>query len=189
MNIVHSDSFKTISQNFNTRMQHIEKNIQTMPQYGCLKNEERQYLRISLYYVIKQGNHVYDSPDCDTTFYRLKEKQELITRADINEGTKSIRTLFKGYSFPLDYPILFRLCIALSLTIEESYDWFRTCGMDLSSDIPEFETLGYLIQKYCTSTNAELSNMDILEIYCEANDYFHIEHGYKCLLGPSCKKK
>lgn len=187
--IIHSDFFNAIAQNYNARMQNVEKTIQTMPRYSCIKNEERQYLRISLYYLIKQGYHVYDIPEDDTTFYRLKEKQDIVTRADINEGTKSLRTLFKGYSFPINYPILFRLSIALSLTIEETYDWFRKSGIDLASDIPEFEALGYVIKQYCNSKNKTLSNSNILDIYYKADNYFHVQHGYKSLLGPSCRKK
>ena len=76
--IIHSDFFNTIAQNYNVRTQKVEKTIQTMPQYNCIKNEERQYLRISLYYLIKQGYHVYDIPEDDTTFYRLKEKHTLL---------------------------------------------------------------------------------------------------------------
>ena len=100
-----------------------------------------------------------------------------------------MRTLFKGYSFPVDYPILFRLSIALSLTIEETYDWFRKSGIDLASDIPEFEALGYVIKQYCSSKNKTLSNSNILDIYYKADNYFHVQHGYKSLLGPSYKKK
>lgn len=52
--------------------------------------------------------------------------------------------------------MLFRLCIALGLNFEQSYDWFRLCGYELNSTVQRWKNISYLLIKYTANPKHDL---------------------------------
>lgn len=67
-----------------------------------------------------------------------------------------MKVLFNDTGYDSGVSVLFRLCIALGLNFEQSYDWFRLCGYELNSTVKRWKNISYLLIKYTANPKHDL---------------------------------
>ena len=183
----HADYLKEIIENTETRINKRKERINTTSCFKMLINEKRNAIQLGLYLVIKAGYTISVSYHKDGTIkYRINEIQEILDRSLVHENTKTLKVLFNNDSNTVGIPVLFRLCLALCLTFEESYDWFMACGYNLSADIGEWPCITHLLYIYTTKNNEYVSLSNVVKNIYDASDY-SVRHGFRKLCPPEKK--
>lgn len=143
---------KTVASKSDSRKKTRERNIDTMQSFALLRNETREHVKTGLYFLISRNYKVLlKRTTKGKQRYQIstEDKKILCSRSMIHENSKALKALFNGDSYSITCATLFRLCIALCLSFDEAYDWFLSCGFDLSSDTQKCRSFAKLLSKYC----------------------------------------
>ena len=103
-----------------------------MQSLALIQNEERTDVQLRTYYSIKLKYKVVLKKKNNKAYYQVRDIEHLSILSNVHKNSPAVKALFNGYSYNVGISVLFRLCIALCLTFEESYDWFRMWGYELN---------------------------------------------------------
>ena len=151
-----SSYVKNVAQNHNSRLINIQEKINSMQSYALIKNEKRTHIQLSIYYLIKNQYHVVTKKDNRNTTYQIKDLERQSILSSVHKNSPALKALFNDYNYTVGVSVLFRLCIALCLSFEESYDWFRVCGYELNSSLKQWQNISNLLIFYTKNSESNL---------------------------------
>lgn len=149
----HSEESDYLLNNFRQREKYRTNIIENNPKYSIVISETRIHLKLSLYFLIRAGYQVYKKSN---NTYFISKKSELLDRTLLSPKTKSISTILCGSNDPYTERVLFQLCIALSLSLEDSFDWFLYFGYNLNATTYKWK--GYLHMLFLTQCSLKEKN-------------------------------
>ena len=150
---------REVALNHISRLDNIQKEINLKQCFALIKNEERTHLQLGLYYLIKNKYTVVLKNKNGNKSYQIKDIERLSILSNVHKNTPAIKALFNNASYDSGVTVLFRLCIALGLNFEQSYDWFRVCGFELNSTIKRWKNISYLLIKYTANPKQDLGSI------------------------------
>lgn len=159
MEELNTSYLQEVALNHTSRLNNIKKEINSKQCFALKKNEERSHLQLGLYYLIKNKYTVVLKNRNGNKSYQVKDIERLSILSNVHKNTPAIKALFNDASYDSGVSVLFRLCIALGLNFEESYDWFRLCGYELNSTIHRWRNISYLLIKYTANPEHDLYNV------------------------------
>ena len=137
--------------NFFERQKQRMKCINSNSEFAIIRNETCEHVQFGLFLLIHYGYHITMQK---SGYYKFSPKKNLIEATYLNPTTNAISTLFCGYDDTMSPSTMLQLSIALSLSIEDAFDWFLVCGYNLSSSSRKMR--GYMHLLYLTlSQNPE----------------------------------
>lgn len=127
--------------------------IKNNSKYSIVNQEKQKHLKLSLYFLIREGYRVSKK---ENNTYFISKKYELLERTLLSQKTKSISTILCGGDDPYSARVLFHLCIALSLPLADSFDWFFYFGYNLNATTDKWR--GYLHMLFMTQCSLQKNN-------------------------------
>lgn len=170
---------KNVALKHDSRLININRKINSMQTLALIKNENRNSIKMGLYFLIAHHYKVVlkrDPKGIRSYQIETKDKQILCARSTIHENDKKLKAIFNGARYKVTQAALFRLSIALCLTFEEAYDWYLIWGYDLSSDAYQCRDFAMLLCKYCVPSGHTLDISSVHERLSEADLYSQINH-------------
>jgi hypothetical protein len=170
----HKESILLLS-NFFERQKLRTKCINSNPEFAIIRNEACEHLQLGLFLLIRSGYRVSIQ---NSGYYKIYPKKKLLESTYLNPTTNAIFTLFCGYDDSISPSSMLQLSIALSLCVEDAFDWFLVCGFNLSSSTRKMR--GYLHLLYLTlptssekiySSEESLRQIDIAQDWCDKNHF------------------
>lgn len=149
----HYEESECLLDNIKQREKYRRNIIEHDSTYSIVKKEQCKHLKLSLYFLIREGYVVYKK---DNNSYHISKKNKLLERTLLSQKTKSISTILCGGDDPYSARILFHLCVALSLPLADSFDWFFYFGYNLSATTDKWK--GYLHMLFVTQCSLQRKN-------------------------------
>lgn len=156
MEEITSSYLNYVALNHESRINKIKEQIKSMQSLALIQNEERTDVQLSIYYLIKHKYKVVLKKKNNKAYYQVRYIEHLSILSNVHKNSPAVKALFNGYSYNVGISVLFRLCIALCLTFEESYDWFRMWGYELNCNSHKWRIIANLLAKYTANPQCDL---------------------------------